>query len=588
MDQKQPVSTLRLNRKSSRTAVEPDEPLVSFRASPTGPKCPFGNPEEVSFQLLPGGCVWLGGPSGAGKTTLSTYLAGLSTQTNLQDVNHITASCDWNPKIPPGERCGVLFQQTTLLDALTVAGNVSVALLSCPSSAGKYDTDTDALTRKIKQLLDAVGLDYARDAAKRPTQLSGGMARRASLALQLAQRKRVIVLDEPFAGLDLDAATSVAKELWQLRHTIGTALLLISHEPELVQLVMKAHDHSNNNNNNHESDSKDNSQKPNHTAIVTLTPPTNTGPDEPSQTTTSNSSLLFGITFWDRFVEKLWDYVVYSLPLIVLTFVACGLAIAMLSADILQRIDVTEKVLSIVDQEIRPLIAMVTGEEEANPMYLMVAKMKVRGMLNDTIPTAKANLYAIGMAKLFVLEIGPLLTALLLCGRIGGSYAGIVATMQATSQTKLLRTLGMDPQQWTFCPAMTAAVLASPVLTVTGTWIALVLGGMVGPRYGIGTFDFYREEVRKAVFPDLQIQQAWEKSWLAVLVEVTTYPPIFHIWKAATFIIIVLVVAEGVARLQPNLTPRGVPGVITSSVVGASLVVILADWAFSQWLILRV
>ena len=587
MDQKQPVSTLRLNRKSSRTAVEHDEPLVSFRASPSGPKCPFGN-KEVSFQLLPGGCAWLGGPSGAGKTTLSTYLAGLSTQTKLQDVNHIEANCDWNPKIPTGERCGVLFQQTTLLDALTVAGNVSVALLSCPSSAGKYDHDQDALTQKIKQLLEAVGLDYARDAAKRPTQLSGGMARRASLALQLAQRKRVIVLDEPFAGLDIEAATSVAKELWHLRHTIGTALLLISHEPELVQLVMKAQD-NNIKNNGDESDTSDNSNRLNNTATVTLTPPTNTGPDEPSQTTTSkNSSLLFGITFWDRFVEKLWDYVVYSLPLIVLTFVACGLAIAMLSADILQRIDVTEKVLSIVDQEIRPLIAMVTGEEEANPMYLMVAKMKVRGMLNETIPTAKANLYAIGMAKLFVLEIGPLLTALLLCGRIGGSYAGIVATMQATSQTKLLRTLGMDPQKWTFLPAMTAAILASPILTVTGTWIALVLGGMVGPHYGIGTFDFYQKEVHKAVFPDLQFQLAWEKSWLAVLVEVTTYPPFFHIWKAVTFIMIVLVVAEGVARLQPNLTPRGVPGVITSSVVGASLVVILADWAFSQWLILRV
>ena len=124
--------------------------------------------------------------------------------------------------------------------------------------------------------------------------------------------------------------------------------------------------------------------------------------------------------------EKLYDYVLYSFPLILLTFIACGLAISMLSADILQRIDVTDQVLSIVDQEIRPLIKMVTGEEEANPMYLMVAKMKVRGMLNTAVPAAKANLYAIGMAKLFVLEIGPLLTALLLAGRIGGSYAGKV------------------------------------------------------------------------------------------------------------------------------------------------------------------
>jgi ABC-type transporter Mla maintaining outer membrane lipid asymmetry permease subunit MlaE len=45
-------------------------------------------------------------------------------------------------------------------------------------------------------------------------------------------------------------------------------------------------------------------------------------------------------------------------------------------------------------------------------------------MLNTTVPPAKAKLYAIGLSTLFVLEVGPLLTALLLCGRIGGSYAG--------------------------------------------------------------------------------------------------------------------------------------------------------------------
>lgn len=566
-DDQKPMSTLRLNRKSSSTAVDENEPLLSFQAESKGAKCPFGN-KVVELKLYPGGCVWLGGNSGVGKTTLATYLAGLSTSKNLQTLDIDCTRCDWNPKIPPSERCGVLFQQTTLLDALTVSGNIAVALVSCPSTAGKYATH-DSQTRKIKQLMEAVGLDYARDHAKRPTELSGGMARRASLALQLAQRKRVIVLDEPFAGLDLEAAKSVAKELLHLRQDIGTALLLISHEPELAELVMAAKD-------------------TNHTATVQLTPPTTTTTttgllDEQHKSSTSNA--LFGITLWDRFMEKLFDYTLYSLPLIVLTFVACGLAISMLSADILQRIDFTDRVLSIVDEEIRPLIKMVTGEEEANPMYLMVAKMKVKGMLNTAIPAAKANLYAIGMAKLFVLEIGPLLTALLLCGRIGGSYAGIVATMQATSQTKLLRTLGINPQNWTFLPAMAAALIASPLLTVIGTWIALILGGMVGPNYGIGTYEYYQEEMKNTIFPPLQLKLAWQESWFTALVEVSTYPPIFHLTKAATFITIVMVVAEVTARLKPNLSPRGVPGVITSSVVMASLFVIVSDWAFSQWLI---
>eukprot|EP00592_Proboscia_alata_P012752 CAMPEP_0194391974 /NCGR_PEP_ID=MMETSP0174-20130528/118880_1 /TAXON_ID=216777 /ORGANISM="Proboscia alata, Strain PI-D3" /LENGTH=54 /DNA_ID=CAMNT_0039186867 /DNA_START=56 /DNA_END=217 /DNA_ORIENTATION=- len=51
-------------------------PIVTFKAKPNGPKCPFGN--TIKFSLTPGSCVWLAGDSGAGKTTLSTYLAGLS------------------------------------------------------------------------------------------------------------------------------------------------------------------------------------------------------------------------------------------------------------------------------------------------------------------------------------------------------------------------------------------------------------------------------------------------------------------------------------------------------------------------------
>mmetsp|Transcript_33855 Transcript_33855/g.104829 ORF Transcript_33855/g.104829 Transcript_33855/m.104829 type:complete len:491 (+) Transcript_33855:520-1992(+) len=70
-----------------------------------------------------------------------------------------------------------------------------------------------------------------------PQELSGGMARRASLALQLAQRKRVVVLDEPFTGLDEAAARAVAAELASLRSKHGAALLLVSHQPSLVKLV---------------------------------------------------------------------------------------------------------------------------------------------------------------------------------------------------------------------------------------------------------------------------------------------------------------------------------------------------------------
>jgi ABC-type transporter Mla maintaining outer membrane lipid asymmetry permease subunit MlaE len=228
-------------------------------------------------------------------------------------------------------------------------------------------------------------------------------------------------------------------------------------------------------------------------------------------------------------------------------------------------------------------------------------------MLHQTVPPAKATLYAMGMAKLLVLEIGPLLTALLLCGRIGGSYAGKVATMQATAQNKLLQTLGISPVQWSLYPAVTAALIAGPILTVIGTTLALYLAGLVGPAYGIGTHAEYWEQVRSNIFPALRLRgfvsQDDESStvsafyhpdfyrttfspyWTDTVIEIATYPAVYHVWKAVVFMFIIMGVAEVSASSQPNLTTRGVPGVITSAVVGAGLLVILADWWFSQlWL----
>lgn len=155
-------STMTTESISSNDYTSTSTPLVSFTASPDGPKCPFSNP--ISFKLRPGACVRLSGSSGAGKTTLSMYLAGLQSESTLHKLD-IQATCEWNPSIPPQERCGVLFQQTTLLDELTVAGNVSVAL---EARNHNHNVHSKQHLQDIKQLLESVGLDYARDGSKRP------------------------------------------------------------------------------------------------------------------------------------------------------------------------------------------------------------------------------------------------------------------------------------------------------------------------------------------------------------------------------------------------------------------------------------
>jgi hypothetical protein len=103
-----------------------------------------------------------------------------------------------------------------------------------------------------------------------------------------------------------------------------------------------------------------------------------------------------------------------------------------------------------------------------------------RRVVDTYAPDLKAALFAAGLAKLFVLELGPLLTALLLAGRIGGSYTGEVATMVATNQARLLTTLGVSPVAWTLAPAALAALLAAPLLTLLGTAIALAAGAVTG------------------------------------------------------------------------------------------------------------
>lgn len=525
--------------------------LLKVLAKPESEKCPFSN--TISFTLRPGDCVWLQGPSGRGKTTLAMEICGLLQPSVLQKLG-ISVTCEWDKTLPVTERCGVLFQHTTLLDELTVAGNLAVALKA--SGHPMHERET-----RIKQLLDIVGLEYQRDGWKRPTELSGGMGRRASLALQLAQKKHVIVLDEPFTGLDYDVGLAIAKELVYLRKKHHVAFILISHEPAIAKQVLSPELDGN--------------------FIVKLEQPLSLKKGD--KRLSKNCNIYRGISFYGRFKACLADYLICSIPLVSLSFLASGLAIAMLTCDTLQKIDVIGPVLSVVEKEVRPMIKLLTGQE-ASAMQLLGIKLKVTGMLNSTLPPAKGVLYSIGMAKLFVLEIGPLLTALLLCGRIGGSYTGKIATMRATSQTQLLKTLSISLFIWTWYPSFFAAVIAAPLLTSTGTFIALFAGEKIGSMFGIvhNSQNFWNE-VKKVVFPDFHVE--FTDSYVRLFIEVITYPPIYHLLKAVSYIVCILVVSEISAMYPSSLTPRRVPFIITQSIVISGLLLILMDWAFSQlWL----
>ena len=543
-------SALRQNSSQRLSRSPPRLPLLDAKLTARDPStCPFGN-APLQLTVNTGEIVWLRGASGAGKTTACLHILG------LHPAPGTLAKVRWDPKVPASERAGMLFQQGVLVDALSVGDNLRLGLAAAPTttkaSPGEAVTKASvasvaaaAATHKktssssVASLLSAVGLS-PQDAQKMPGQLSGGMLRRAALAQLLSQRKRLIVLDEPFTGLDMASASGIVRQLRALR-TSGTAFILISHQETLarqlepdtvIEVVPKLHIDNDNNNisTNHKSD----------------------------------PNVSSGLAYRKRLQSKATDYLFYSLPLIALAFLAAGLAISMLFAEVLTGTDVGKRVLRVLDDEFADAKGMLKS-------IAPVIRAKAASVIERYAPAAKRSLFGTGMARLFVLEVGPLLTALLLAGRVGGAYAGEVATMQATNQNRLLRTLGVDPRRWTLLPAAVAALLAAPLLTLCGTYTALQAGAFVVEAYELGGADDYWSHVSEAIW----VSDAPWPSW----------PPLVLLYRSAAFMTAILAVAEVAARSDPRLQPRGVPSVITAAVVAAGLAIILMDWAFSQLLL---
>eukprot|EP00730_Choanoeca_flexa_P019657 TRINITY_DN9608_c0_g1_i4.p1 TRINITY_DN9608_c0_g1~~TRINITY_DN9608_c0_g1_i4.p1 ORF type:complete len:510 (+),score=115.43 TRINITY_DN9608_c0_g1_i4:25-1530(+) len=490
------------------------DPLMSVELYRTGPECPFSN-DELKFHVKEGEVVWLKGPSGAGKTLSCLQALG------LMDIPGVASSTSWHPDLHPQNRAGMLFQLGVLVDELNVHDNILLGL----QSAG-----LPATTEAVKNMLSRVGLDV-KDMYKMPNELSGGMLRRATLAQLLSQGKKIIILDEPFIGLDVATATGIANQLMQLKRRAKTSFVLISHQEQYAKLL-----------------------RPERTLRIephAAAP----APAKPSSSQISLSS---------RLSTKLQDYLGLSLPLILVSFLAAGFAISLLTADVLHKTDVTDRVLEMVDTEFAP-----TAEGMLKAM-IPVLKLKIKTVIKEHSPDVKLSMYCYAMAQLFVLEVGPLLTALLLAGRIGGSYAGEVATKQATNQNRLLANLGVSPRDWTLIPGALAAAIAAPLLTLVGTVIALLTAAVSAKIYSLGSNDVYWERVSDTVFDDSK--------------NLLTYAPSVLLYRSLTYIGIIMVVAELFAR-RPGLQPRDISNAITYSVVVAGVCIICMDGLFSQVLL---
>ena len=180
--------------------------------------------ENVSFAVKRGEIFFIIGGSGSGKSTLLRHMIGLkqpvqgSVKYFGRDFTH--ASMDERQELL--RTFGVLYQSSALWSSMTLAENVALPL-ELLTGLGRRERE-EIVALKLAQVGLAGYEDYF------PAELSGGMKKRAGLARALALDPGVVFFDEPSAGLDPITSLKLDELVKQIRDTLGTTIVIVSHE----------------------------------------------------------------------------------------------------------------------------------------------------------------------------------------------------------------------------------------------------------------------------------------------------------------------------------------------------------------------
>ena len=180
--------------------------------------------ENVSFSIRRGSVFVVMGDSGSGKSTLMRHMIGLDRPAK-GDVRY-AGTPYWSSTEAEQRRLrrrfGVLFQGAGLLSSMTLAENISLPLVQ-HLKVPRGEAREVAVTK-----LELVGLGGFEDSY--PSQVSGGMRNRAGLARALAIDPDILFLDEPSAGLDPLSARHLDDLILELRSSLGTTFVVVTHE----------------------------------------------------------------------------------------------------------------------------------------------------------------------------------------------------------------------------------------------------------------------------------------------------------------------------------------------------------------------
>jgi phospholipid/cholesterol/gamma-HCH transport system ATP-binding protein len=212
-------------------ADTPREAIVEVR----GLRSQFGAQvvhENLDLDVYRGEILGIVGGSGSGKSVLLRTILGL----RLRSAGSVKLFGANLHELPPAKRaaiesrCGVLFQNGALFSSLTVSENVRVPLMEHTSLALRDALRVAALKIALADLAPEVRHKY-------PSELSGGMKKRAALARALALDPDIVFLDEPTSGLDPIAAAAFDQLIRTLRDALGLTVFMITHDLDSLHAI---------------------------------------------------------------------------------------------------------------------------------------------------------------------------------------------------------------------------------------------------------------------------------------------------------------------------------------------------------------
>jgi len=179
----------------------------------------------LNFRINEGEIFGLLGPSGCGKTTLMREIVMLQEihSGSIDVLGYDVAKISQNNAQKLRQQWGVLFQAGALFSSLSIAQNIALPLYEYTDLSKKM------IDEIVKFKIDIVGLKLS-DANLFPSEISGGMKKKAGLARALAMDPKLLFLDEPTSGLDPISARDFDTLILKLKELLGLTIVMVSHD----------------------------------------------------------------------------------------------------------------------------------------------------------------------------------------------------------------------------------------------------------------------------------------------------------------------------------------------------------------------